>query len=180
MIQLLFLLLALLGQGTAPKTASIQPLEKSAYFAFVDRDYIFTLEVEKPGVPIFNFVSMTDQENAIPAKNIQLSLENHKVPVKFFTIDTGDRDPMAVSSMTIHRRSSFGFKLNGDFDNAKELYGAAVRVGNENFTLVPLTSFDFEALAAKVNHINLGSPDFSDDWRVLKLESMGTRSRARK
>jgi hypothetical protein len=165
----------------SPLQAAQSPApEKSAYFAFVDREFIFTVEMVKPGVPLFNFVSMVEQENAIPAKNIRLSLENRKIPAKFFTIETGDRDPIAVSSMTMHPRSSFGFQLNGDFGEAKELFGVSVQLGNEEFKLAPLESFDFEALAVKINRINLGSPDFSDDWRILKMESLGTRARARK
>jgi hypothetical protein len=176
MIQFPFLLLFPLLVQTP---ASSQPLEKSAYFAFVDHDYIFTIEIVKPGVPLLNFVSMTDQENSVPAKNIRLSLENRKVAVRFFTIDTGDQ-PMAVSSMSVHRRSSFGFRLNGDFGDAKELLGVTIQMGTEDFKLVPLRSFDFETLAIKINRINLGSPDFSEDWRVLHMESMGARSPARK
>ena len=55
-----------------------------------------------------------------------------------------------------------------------------VRVGDEDLKLVPLASFDFENLALKVNRLNLRSPDFGDDWRILKLETMGTRERARR
>ena len=50
----------------------------------------------------------------------------------------------------------------------------------EDFKLVPLTSFEFENLALKINRLNLGSPDFSDDWRVLKLDTLGARVPARK
>ncbi len=170
-----FLLFLLLTQAPAPN----QPLEKSSYFAFVDHEYIFTIEMAKPGVPLLNFVSMTDQENTIPAKNIRLSLENRKVATKSFTIETGDQ-PMAVFSTMVHPRSSFGFRLNGDFGDARELFGATIQMGGEDFKLIPLRSFDFETLAIKVNRINLGSPDFGDDWRILRLESMGTRSPARK
>jgi len=53
-------------------------------------------------------------------------------------------------------------------------------VGEEDMKLVPLASFDFENLALKVNRLNLRSPDFSDDWRILKLETMGTRERTRR
>jgi hypothetical protein len=181
MIQLHFLLLlSFLAQAANLSIGSNPPLDKSIYLAFVDREYIFTIEIVKPGVPLFNFVSMTDQDIVLPPKNIRLSLENRSADVKFYTIDTGDRDPMPVSSITIHPRSSFGFQLNGDFGDAKELFGATIRLGTDDFKLVPLKSFDFETLAVKVNRINLGSPDFSDDWRVLKLESMGSRSRARK
>jgi hypothetical protein len=171
----LLLLFSLLVQAPA----SNQPPEKSSYFAFVDHEYIFTIELVKPGVPLLNFVSMTDQENNIPAKNIRLSLENRKVAAKSFTIETGDR-PMAVFSTTVHPRSSFGFRLNGEFGDAKELFGATIQMGTEEFKLVPLRSFDFETLAIKVNRINLGSPDFGGDWRVLQLETLGTRTPARK
>jgi hypothetical protein len=43
-----------------------------------------------------------------------------------------------------------------------------------------LTSFDFENLALKINRLNLDSPDFTDDWRVLKLEIMGSRESAKR
>lgn len=174
------LFLAFLFLLQAPKPASDAPIEKSAYLVYVDREYIFTIEMVRPGVPLFNFISMTNEENNLPAKNIRLTFENRKVVVKFFTIDTGTRDPMSVFSTAVHPRSSFGFRLNGEFGDVRELFGATVQMGTDDFKLVPLKSFDFETLAAKINRINLGSPDFSDDWRVLQLELIGTRLRARR
>jgi hypothetical protein len=157
------------------------PLEKSPYFAFVDRDYIFTIEVVKPGVPLLNFVSMKDEENRIYAKDIRLALDNRKAVAKLLSVETGEfRQPMSLASIAIHPRSSFGVRLDGDFEDAKELYGATIRLKDEDLQLVPLSSFDFESLVLKVNRLNLGSPDFSDDWRVLKMSVMGTRSPARK
>jgi hypothetical protein len=176
MIRFPILLLLAFPAQTPPAT---QPLEKSAYFAFVDREYIFTIELVRPGVPVLNFVSMADQENSIAAKNVRLSLENRKVAAKSFTIETGDQ-PIPVFSTAVHPRSSFGLRINGDFGKVQDLFGATIQMGNEDFKLVPLKSFDFEALAIKVNRINLGSPNFSDDWRVLRLEPIGTRSPARK
>jgi hypothetical protein len=165
--------------GTPP--VKVRPLEKSAYFAFADHDYIFTIEVTKPGVPLLNFVSMTDQDISLLAKNVRLTLENRKTAARLFAIEAGDfQQPMAVPSLTIHPRSSFGVRVDGDFGNAKELFGATIRLGAEDFKLVPLTSFDFENLVLKVNRLNLGSPDFSDDWRVLRLELLGSRSPARR
>jgi len=155
------------------------PVEKSAYLAFVDRDYIFTLEVVKPGVPLFNFVSMADKDYNLLARNVRITLENRKVPGKFFLVDTGDpKEPMIVPSVRMRTKSSFGVRLEGEFGQEKELLGATVRVGEEDLRLVPLASFDFENLALKVNRLNLGSPDFSDDWRVLKLEKIGSRGPA--
>ena len=155
------------------------PLEKSATLAFVDRDYIFTLEVVKPGVPLFNFVSMADKDYNLLAKSVRITLENRKVPGKFFLVDTGDpKEPMIVPSVRMRARSSFGVRLEGEFGQEKELLGATVRVGEEDMKLIPLASFDFENLVLKVNRLNLGSPDFSDDWRVLKLEKIGSRAPA--
>jgi hypothetical protein len=154
-----------------------RPLEKSPYFAFVDRDYIFTIEVVKPGVPLLNFVSMTEQDIRFYAKNVRLSLENRKEAVRFFVIETGDvRQPMKVASMTIHPRSSFGLRIEGDFSDALEFFGATIRLGSEDLELAPLTYFEFESLVLKVNRINLASPDFRDDWRVLRLERLGSRA----
>ena len=56
----------------------------------MDREYIFTVEVVKPGVLLFNFISMVDKDQNLQAKQIRLTLENRKIPGKFFIIDTGD------------------------------------------------------------------------------------------
>jgi hypothetical protein len=175
MIQnIFFLWLTLLSQASP---VDKQPLEKSARFAFADREYIFTIEIVKPGVPLLNFVSMADQDIKLLAKNIRLALENRKAVVKMLAVEGGDfQQPMKVISMTIHPRSSFGVRLDSDLGDTNELLGATIRLGNEDFKLAPMTSFDFENFALKVNRINLGSPDFKEDWRVLRLELLGSRS----
>jgi hypothetical protein len=173
------LFLAFLAQNPTP--VEKKPLEKSSYFAFVDRDYIFTIEVVKPGVPLLNFISMSDEENRIYAKDIRLTLDNRKSVAKLLSVETGEfQQPMSVASIAVHPRSSFGVRIDGDFGNAQQLYGATLRLGNEDLQLAPLSRFDFEMLAAKVIRLNLGSPDFSEDMRVLKLDPLGTRSAARK
>lgn len=170
---LVLLLQAPVGGSSAPG------LQKSPYFAFVDRDYIFTIEIVRPGVPILNFVSMAEEDAKLLAKNIRIGLGNRKSTVRLLTVETGDvKHPMSVTSLTIRPRSSFGLRIEGEFDNAKELYGAVIRLEDEEFTLEPLSSFDFENLVLKVNRLNLGSPDFRDDWRVLKLDFLGKRSPA--
>ncbi len=157
------------------------PLVKSAYFAFVDRDYIFTIEIVKPGIPLLNFVSMTDQDAKLQAKNVRLTLENRKAAAKVFAIETGGlSQPIPSAVLTIHPRSSFGVQLKGDFENVQEILGVTIRLGSEELKLAPLSNFDFEILVSKVNQINLGSPDFSDDWRVLNLHQIGARKPARR
>ncbi len=177
-IPFLFSLIGPLAQAPSeiPSTEK-KPLEKSAYFAFVDRDYIFTIEVVKPGIPLLNFVSMTEQDIPLSAKNVRLALGNRKAAVDLFAIEAGDfQKAMVVPSLMIHPRSSFGVRLDGNFGDAEEFYGANIRLGAEDLKLAPLTSFDFESLVLKVNSLNLGSPDFREDWQVLKLEVLGSRS----
>jgi hypothetical protein len=72
------ILAQLVPQSPAPPDSEKKPLEKSAYFAFVDRDYIFTIEGVKPGVFLLNFVSMADQDITLMAKYVRLTLENRK------------------------------------------------------------------------------------------------------
>ena len=171
---------ASLSDSMSGAQATVAPdLEKSAYFAFVDRDYIFTVEVVSPGVPILNFVSMADTAQSLPAKQVRVRLENRTVIAGFFLVDTGDpKEPISAPSLTMRPRSSFGVRIRGEFGDAKELYGVTIRLGGEDFKLAPLTSLAFENLVLKVNRINLGSPDFRDDWQILKLEVLGSRAPA--
>lgn len=172
-----FVLFSSMFQADGPA----KPLEQSPYYVFVDREFIFTLEMVKPGVPLFNFISMIDEERNLLAKQIQIILQTRKVPGKFFMVDTGDpKEPVIVPSVRIRPRSSFGVRLQGEFGTEKELLGATIRVAEEDFKLVPLASFDFEKLAMKINRLSLASPDFREDWRVLKLELLGTRQPARR
>jgi hypothetical protein len=151
-------------------------LKKSAYFAFVGREFIFTIEVVKPGTPILNFVSITDRDENLQAKSIRLSFGNRQIAAELFSIET-DRyqQPSLVPSLTMHPRSSFGFRLEGNFGKSIEISGAEIRLGEDTFKLAPLSKFDFETLVRKINRINLGSPDFRDDYRVLKLDYLGSR-----
>ena len=169
------------GQIPASAPSQKEPLEKSAYFAYVDREFIFTIEIVKPGVPLFNFVSMAEEDHQLIAENVRLMLGNRKSAVKIFAIETGEfQRPMSVVSLTMHPRSSFGFRLDGNFGNVREIFGASIRVEEDEFKLAPLTRYDFELLVKKANRINLGSPDFNGDWRVLNLETLGSRSRVRR
>ena len=158
------------------KSGGAADLEKSAYFAFVDRDFIFTVEMVNPGVPLLNFVSMADEQKILSAKLVRLSLENRKAPAQAFLVDTGDpKDPITIPSVTMRPRSSFGVRIQGDFGAEREVLGVTLRVGTEDFKLVPLTSLAFENLVIKVNRINLNSPDFRDDWQAVKLDVIGSR-----
>jgi hypothetical protein len=169
---LLFLMPALGSQANAG-----EKLEKSPYFAYVGREFIFTIEVVKPGVPLLNYVSMTDHREKLQAKNIILTLGNRRAAARLLHIET-DRyqESIVVPTTGMNPRSSFGFRLEGNFGDAEELYGAEIILGETEFTLFPLSKFDFETLVRKVDRLNLQSPDFRDDFRVLKLDLIGKRS----
>src|SRR6266581_2001812 len=77
-----FLITAAVLAATGLWSSDTKTLEKSRYFAFVGRDFIFTLEMYKPGVPILNFVSMVATAYKLFAKEIRLTLESRKVPAK--------------------------------------------------------------------------------------------------
>lgn len=186
MLLFAFLSMAFISQASQStpagqaKGARAGDLEQRAYFAFVDHDYIFTVEVVGPGVLLLNFVSMTEDAKPLSAKQVRVKLENRTVAATSFLIDTGDpAQPLITASLTMRPRSSFGARIRGDYGEAKELLGVTIRVGEEDLTLAPLTSLAFENLVLKVNRINLASPDFRDDWQALKLEIMGTRARKR-
>jgi hypothetical protein len=177
-----WLWLALISQGlqanppAQTKSGGAADPEKSAYFAFVDRDFIFTIEMVSPGVPLLNFVSMLDEEKVLSAKLVRLTLENRKASALTFLVDTGDpKEPVTIPSVTMRPRSSFGVRIKGDFGSEKEVLGVTLRVGSEDFKLDPLTSLAFENLVIKINRINLSSPDFRDDWQAVKLEVLGSR-----
>ena len=181
----LFLILLLLplipASGMQQELEEEPELEKSAYFAYVDREFIFTVEVVRPGTPILNFVSMVDREEELKTKNIRLFLGNRQAPVEIFHVDADrSRQPFTVITMRMRPRSSFGFRLKGNFGETKELHGVEINLDKEKFKLEPLSKFGFETLVLKVNRLNLGSPDFSEDFRVLKLDFLGSRSSKRR
>jgi hypothetical protein len=172
----LLLLAAVAAAAQSPAKAT----DRSAYFAFVDRQYVFTVEMVSPGVPILNFVYLDSEEHVLSAKQVRVALEDRRVAAKFFVVDTGNpKEPMIVPSVRMRPRSSFGVRLQGEFGGEKELLGVRVRVADQEFRLAPLSSLDFESLVVKVNRLNLDSPDINDDWRVLKLETLGERMPAR-
>jgi len=178
---IILLLTLLVPSGQVSDLTGNEELRKSPFYAYVGREFIFTIEVVEPGVPILNFVSMADKDEKLLAKNVRLALGNRRVAAKLFLIEA-DRyqEPMYVSSIQMHPRSSFGFRVSGSFGKSDELYGAEIRLGQYTFALVPLSKFEFETLVRKVNRVNLGSPDFRDDYRVLNLELLGSRSSTRR
>lgn len=180
MFRAIILLVTLLSH-TVPTTGNdgnaMNEPEKSAFFVYVGLEYIYTVEIVKPGIPLLNFVSMSDRKETLRAKNVRLKVGNRYEVVGQFVIE-GDRyqEPMSVSSISMHPRSSFGFRLQGDFENSEEVSGVEITQGDALFRLVPLSKFDFETLVRRINRLNLDSPDFREDYRVLGLDLLDGRS----
>ena len=157
-----------------------EPLKESPYFAYVGREYIFTIEIVKPGNPILNFVSMTDREEKLRAKDVRLDLGNRQAAARLFHIELDrNQQDITVPSISVHPRSSFGFSLGGSFGNTQTLRGVEIDFNEGKFKLAPLAAFDFETLVRKINRINLKSPDFRDDFQVLNLDLIGTYTSGR-
>ena len=178
-VQCMFLILTLLPRAGFAGEADDE-LAKSPYFAYVDREYIFTIEVVKPGIALLNFVSLTDRQEKLQAKNIRMAMGNRQATVRLFHIETDrNQQPVTVTSIRLRPRSSFGFRLEGNFGEAREFHGVEINIEDVQLKLAPLSEFDFETLVRKINRLNLGSPDFRDDFRVLNIKLMGSRSPAR-
>jgi hypothetical protein len=169
------------GPGAMPVDQVSQSPESSSYFAYADREFIFTIEIINSGVPILNFVSMSEEQRTLFANQIRFEVGNRRIQGKLFQVDTGNpKEPLMTASFRIRPRSSFGAAVKGELEDAKEFASITLQIGSEVFKLVPLAGFDFENLVLKVNRINLDSPDFRDDWRILKLDYLGARSPAPK
>jgi hypothetical protein len=63
--------------------------------------------------------------------------------------------------------------LAGDFEGFHELSEAAIDLGDHRFVLQPIDCLDFEALAERINQVNVDSPDLRQDYAVLKIDLMG-------
>jgi len=161
-----------ISEDSADKEAS------GKYFVFVDYDYIFTLELVENKVPILSFANITDKRLQLSPGGILLYMRGRRYPVRFLVMDTGnDREHVTIPSTKMYGHSSFGYALKGDFDGMQKLDKVSVKVLGEVLQFEPVSRNEFEVLAAKINRINLASPDIRDDYRVLRIPIKGKRTR---
>ena len=145
-------------------------------FAFVDYDFIFTLELVRPGVPILNFVHAGKGNYFLKADEIRIIAGIKLYRPRLFEVDTSvAKDPMRISGLRVHPHSSFGLTLVGDLAGLEAIDKVTVKLGADLFQLQPMDKTAFEVLAKQVNQLNLLSPDIREDFRVLEIRPCGSR-----
>lgn len=149
------------------------------WFAFVDYEFLFTLELVRPGTPILNFVNMGRSSPYLNVSEIRLVSGIKLYRPQLFRIDTSDdKDPMRIASLHVLPKSSFGLTLMGqDIRELESIDKVTIKLGSNQFYLQALEEAAFETLVKKVNQISLISPDIREDFRVLDLRPLGRRQR---
>ncbi len=160
------------GSGAGGETKA-----SKRHFAFVDFDFIFTLELVRPGVPILNFVLPGKGNYFLKADDIRILAGIKLYRPRLMEVDTGQaRDSMRISGIQVHPHSSFGLTLLGDFAGVDAIDRVSIRMGSNQFQLEAIDGESFEVLARQVNRLNLLSPDIREDYRVLKILPRGRRT----
>lgn len=163
-------------EGLPPAGAQTQEQPSRRHFIFLDQEIILTLELVRPGVPIFNFVNLGNGSYLLQASDVRIisGIKMHR-PV-LFDVETSTRDdPLRVSAIKVHPHSSFGITLKGNIEGIAEIDRVTVELGPSRFELQSLSPQGFEALSRKISKLNLISPDIRDDFRVLELNTIGSR-----
>jgi hypothetical protein len=159
-----------------PLGAGIEGQPSRRHFIFLDQEIILTLELVRPGVPIFNFVNLGNGSFLLQASNVRIISGIKLYRPNLFDIDTSTRnDPLRVSAIKVHPHSSFGLTLKGNIEAITEIDRVTIELGPDRFELQSISTQDFEALSAKISKLSLISPDIRDDFRVLEIKSLGSR-----
>ncbi|MBI4484154.1 MAG: hypothetical protein HY652_14865 [Acidobacteria bacterium] len=154
------------------------PVPVTRHFAYIDYQYIFTLELTARNVPILNFMNFTEDRPTLSSDGVELRWGGQRYPVKFFAIETGNpEEPVLVPNLKLHPRTYFAVLLRGDFASLPGWEQVAVHLESEVFELQPLDPPAFDRLAQRIIRINVRSPDLRDDFRVLGIEHLGKRHR---
>jgi hypothetical protein len=166
------------AQTTAtPVQEKAKPTGK--WFAFVDYEFLFTLELVRPGTPILNFINMGRSSPYLNVAEIRLVSGIKLYRPQLFRIDTSDdKDPMRIASLHVLPKSSFGLILMGqDIRELESIDKVTIKLGSNQFYLQALEEAAFETLVKKANQLSLISPDIREDFRVLDLRPLGRRQR---
>lgn len=157
--------------ATGPET---QPSRR--HFIFLDQEFILTLELVRPGVPIFNFINLGNGSYQLAASDIRIIAGIKLFHPNLFDVETSNRrDPLRVGSMRVHPHSSFGVTLRGSLETVEAIDRVSIQLGNDRFELRSISLAEFDDLSKKISQINLISPDIREDFRVLELKPLGTR-----
>ena len=161
-----------------------QSLEKpspqsSRCHVFIDDQNIWTVEIlEDPGgaiVPILNIITFSPGRWDLRPRQIYIyNQESQEAEVEAFSMDTGS-EPIRMQYLNVLGHSFIGLDLLGQFDDFTEPTRIAIDLGEDRFQLEPLDCIDYDGLAAKIDKINLESPNLWEDFDVLQIEFLGEK-----
>ncbi len=157
-----------------------EPLKASLCHAFVDYDFILTLEVVRSKAtvtPIFNMVSLAAGEWELqPGQFKVVDSQGKPVPVENFSFDTGDpNNPQRAPYLKLRGGDSAGFDLVGPFSTVDAISRVSLDLGKERLVLEPMDCDAFEDLLDRVSRLDFGSGNVMGAFQTLNLQLMGER-----
>lgn len=172
-----WLTLSLLAAAATPVAA--QP-KSSLCLAFVDYDFILTLEVVRSGstvTPIFNVVSLAAGEWEFQPPQLKVTDDQgREIPVTNFSFDSGDpRNPTLAPYLKLRGGDSAGFDLVGEFGAVDGLSRVSLEIGKDRLVLQPLDCNEFEDLLDRVGRLEFGSGNVMGAFQTLNLRLLGER-----
>jgi len=165
---------------------SAQSLEKTSPEAsrchvFIDDQNIWTVEIlEDPNgdiVPILNIITFSPGGWDFRPQEIYIYNQQGKAAtVERFSMYTGvPGEDYLMQYLKIRGNSFIGLDLLGEFDDFTEPTRVAIDLGEDRFQLKPLDCIDYDALAEKIDRINVDSPNLWEDFDVLQIKFLGEK-----
>jgi len=77
--------------------------------------------------------------------------------------------------LKVRGKSFIGLDLLGEFDDFTEPTRIAIDLGEDRFELEALDCVDYDALAEKIDRINVDSPNLWEDFDVLQIKFLGEK-----
>jgi hypothetical protein len=170
-------LMGLLGGSTQRAVAQPEP---SLCHAFVDLDFIWTLEIirtRQATTPILNVVALASGEWEIQPGQLRLvDPEDQTIAVENFSFDSGDpSNPHLVPYLKLRGGDVAGLDLIGDFRDVRGLRRVEVELGPDRFVLEPLDCTDFEDLVDRIGQMEIGRGNVIAAYQVLNIQLKGQR-----
>ena len=179
------LVLVVLLAGVQPDPESrLEKLDRSRCHVFIDYRIIWTLEMaeefNQAPVPILNIITFEAKEAPLKPQQIHLyDAQGRTAKVEKFAIETG-LEPYITNYLKVLTSSFIGFDLEGDFEGFAEPERVVIELGETEYTLQPVDCLDYEMLAEQINKVNYDSPDIREDFDLLRIPHIGSRSLVKK
>jgi len=173
----LALLLSILVLASGPAARAAEP---SRCLAFVDYDFIWTLEVVKTKAgqtPILNAVALGAGEWELQPRQIHLlAAGGTEYKVESFSFDSGDqKNPFTAPYFKVRGGEFAGIDMVGDFSKLDLLEAVQIDFPRERFVLQTVNCDTFDELAGQIGQIEIGSGNMTEVFRLLNIPLLGSR-----